>query len=121
MIMLLNNIIIRRLLFLGLCIPLRTTIVILAKKNIYLKLLGLFYLIGGIGIGYAYFTNSRLTGAEVFGGKIWWHNHRIIFSIIWLIFAFLAITKRKDIAWKVLSLDVIYGLSIFAYHHLNIY
>ena len=114
-----NNIIIRRLLFLGVCIPLRITAVILAKKNNYLTLLGLFYLIIGIGIGYIYFTNSRLTGAEVFGKKIWWHNSRIIFSIIWLSFAYMALTKRKDIAWKVLSADVIYGIIIFSHHHLN--
>ena len=115
-----KNILIRRLLFLGLCIPLRTTAVILAKKNYYLKLLGLFYLIIGIGIGYVYMTDSRLTGAEVFGGKIWWHNSRIIFSIIWITFALLALTKRKNLAWKVLSADVIYGLLLFLHHHLNI-
>ena len=113
-----KNLFYRRLLFLGLCIPIRTTAVILAKKNYYLKLLGIFYSIIGLNIGYTYFSDSRLTGPEVFGGKIWWHNHRIIFSIIWLTFAYFALIKKNNIAWKVLSLDVIYGIIIFTYHHL---
>ena len=114
-----KNLFLRRLLFLGLCIPIRTTAVILAKKKYYLKLLGIFYLIIGINIGITYFSNSRLTGPEVFGDKIWWHNHRIIFSIIWITFSYFAI-KKHNLAWKILSLDVIYGIIIFYHHHINL-
>tara|TARA_B100001758_G_C18188423_1_gene493279 strand:- start:1 stop:360 length:360 start_codon:yes stop_codon:yes gene_type:complete len=115
-----KNLILRRLMFLGLCIPLRTLAVYLSKQNKYTTLIGLAYLIAGFGIGYLYFTNSRLTGGEVFNKKIWWHHHRIIFSIIWLTFAVLALTRNHKIAWKVLSLDVIYGLIIFTHRHLTL-
>tara|TARA_B110000908_G_scaffold102199_1_gene120442 strand:+ start:10485 stop:10844 length:360 start_codon:yes stop_codon:yes gene_type:complete len=115
-----KKLIIRRILFLGICIPLRITAMILAKKNIFLQELGLFYLIAGIGIGYRYFSNTRLIGAEVFNTKIWWHNYRIIFSIIWLLFAYFAITKKKSYAWMLLSSDVIFGFIIFIYHHTSL-
>lgn len=115
-----KNLLLRRLMFLGLCIPLRTLAVYLSKQNKYTTFIGLAYLIGGLTIGYVYLTNSRLTGAEVFNQKIWWHHHRIVFSIIWLTFAFLALTKNHNIAWKVLSFDVIYGLIIFTHHHFTL-
>ena len=115
-----KNLLLRRLMFLGLCIPLRTLAIYLSIQNKYTSLIGLAYLIGGLNIGYVYFTNSRLTGAEVFNKKIWWHPHRIVFSIIWISFAILALTKNHKIAWKVLSLDVIYGLIIFTHHHLTL-
>jgi hypothetical protein len=115
-----KNLILRRLMFLGLCIPLRILSVYLSKQNKYTTLIGIAYIIGGFGIGYRYFTNSRLTGAEVFNKKIWWHQHRIVFSIIWLTFSALALTKKHEVAWKVLSLDVIYGLIIFIHRHLTL-
>ena len=115
-----KNLILRRLMFLGLCIPLRILSVYLSKQNKYTSLIGLAYLIGGFSIGYVYFMNLRLTGAEVFNKKIWWHKHRIVFSIIWLTFSIFALTKNYQIAWKVLSLDVIYGLIIFTNHHLTL-
>ena len=107
-----KHLLLRRLMFLCLCIPLRTLAIYSTKQNKYTSLIGLAYLIGGLNIGNLYFTNSRLTGAEVFNKKIWWHPHRIVFSVIWLTFAILALTKNHEIAWKVLSLDVIYGLII---------
>ena len=82
--------------------------VILAQKNKFLNLLGSFYLIGGIGINYLFFSNSR---------NRWWNNDRPIFGSIWLLFSYFALTKQKSIAWKILSLDVIYGLLVFIKKH----
>ena len=64
-----KNLILRRLMFLGLCIPLRTLAVYLSKQNKLTTIIGLAYLIGGLNIGYVYLTDARLTGAEVFNQK----------------------------------------------------
>ena len=74
------------------------------------------YLIFGIGITTIYILNLRDTGREA-GGKIWWNNQRPIFGLIWVSFGILAILGKKDIAWKVLAVDVLFGLALFLNHH----
>jgi Na+/H+ antiporter NhaC len=68
----------RFLLFLIGCIGTRILFVIIAKNiyNKYLPYLGYLAMVPAIGFIYIYLTNSRQTGAEVFGGKIWWNNIR---------------------------------------------
>ena len=105
------------LLFLGACIPLRLYLVYLAKNRPeYLPLLGKLAFLIGFGFLYLYFTGKRQTGAEVFGQKIWWTKQRIIFGLIYLLFAIYAI-KGEKFAWKILILDPIFGLIIFLLHH----
>ncbi len=69
-----NNIQQRFVLFLGICIPIRSFLIFLAYKfknnTKYLKIMGLILLVPAIGFLYIYITNSRKTGAEVFGGMI---------------------------------------------------
>jgi len=109
----------RYLLFLFVCIGIRSLFVYLAKtvnlKN--LKLLGFLYLLFGIGILSIYIFDLRITGREVGGGKIWWNNMRPLFGLIWLSFSYCAILGKKDIAWKVLLLDIIFGLGLFINKH----
>ena len=109
----------RYILFLFVCIGIRSLFVYLAKtvnlKN--LKLLGFLYLLFGIGILSIYIFDLRKTGREVGGGKIWWNNMRHLFGLIWLLFAYLAIIGKKYIAWKVLLLDIIFGLGLFFNNH----
>ena len=110
----------RFLLFLIGCIGSRTLFAIIAKKiNIaYLPILGYIALLPAFGFLYIFITGSRKTGLEVGGDKIWWNSLRPIHSLLYFIFAYYAITKNSH-AWKVLALDVSFGLLAFIYHHYN--
>ncbi len=113
-----NNIQKRFLLFLIGCIGTRLFLVYLAKTvtTKYLNLLGYLALIPAIGFTYIYLTDSRKTGAEVFGDKIWWNNLRPIHAMLYGIFALSAITEIK-FSWIFLLMDVIFGLISFLWHH----
>ena len=62
------------------------------------------------------FIKPRDTGFEIFGDEIWWKNLRPVHTILWLFFAYLAITKNK-LAWIVLLIDTLLGLSSFLLFH----
>ena len=115
-----NNIQKRFLLFLIGCIGTRLFFVYLAKtiSNKYLNLLGYLALIHAIGFMYIYLTDSRKTGAEVFGDKIWWNNLRPVHSLLYGLFAFNAINQNEN-SWIFLLIDVIIGLVSFLTHHYN--
>ena len=108
----------RVLLFLLGCITVRLSFVFIAKyasKSI-LPYLGGLALLPSIGFFTIYFTNSRKTGIEVFGGKIWWNNLRPIHGLLYMIFAILAIKEDKR-AWIILLLDVLIGFIGFLIHY----
>jgi hypothetical protein len=108
----------RYLLFLIGCMGTRFGLVYIAK-NIdveYLPLLGYLALLPAIGFTYIFLTNSRQTGAEVFGDKIWWNNLRPIHAILYGLFAWYAINKNNN-SWVFLLFDVIIGLVSFLSHH----
>jgi hypothetical protein len=112
-----NNIQKRFLLFLCGCILVRTLFVIIVKNNPqYLQLFGLVALIPAIGFFYIYFSNSRKTGQEVLGEKIWWDNLRPIHGFLYALFAVMALNKNYN-SWIVLLLDVIIGLVAFLTFH----
>ena len=106
------------LLFLIGCMGTRFLFVYISKSISldYLPYLGYLALLPAIGFMYIYLTGSRETGAEVFGEKIWWNNLRPIHAVLYLIFAYSAITKNKN-AWTWLLLDVLVGLVGFLIHH----
>lgn len=108
----------RFFLFLIGCIGTRILFVIIAKNiyNKYLPYLGYLAMVPAIGFIYIYLTNSRQTGAEVFGGKIWWNNIRPIHGLLYGMFAYNAI-KQNSGAYKYLLVDVIIGLILFLMHH----
>ena len=111
----------RFVMFLVGCIGVRALLVIIAKYiNIqYLKYLGYLALVPAIGFMYIFISGTRNTGAEVFGGKIWWNNLRPIHSILYFLFAYNAIMGNRD-AWIFLLVDVLFGLTSFLiYHSLN--
>ena len=113
-----DNIQKRFILFLFGCIPVRLSIVYLAK-NIYLQylpILGYIALIPAIVFAYIFLSGSRKTGPETFGAKIWWNNLRPLHSLLYFLFAFNAITKNNK-AWLYLLYDVIIGLSSFLIFH----
>ena len=111
----------RFLLFLLLCIPIRIIFVLVAKtiNKKYLPYGGYIGLIISIGFAYIYIFDKRKTGNETFGKKIWWNNLRPIHSLLYLIFAYLAINKKKT-AYIPLLFDVIVGLISFLIYHYSI-
>jgi len=108
----------RILLFLIGCVGVRLLIAYLAKIiNInYLPLMGYLAILPAVGFTYIFLTGSRKTGAEVFGGKIWWNNLRPIHAILYALFAYNAINKNPN-SWKILLADVILGLIAFIIFH----
>ena len=79
--------------------------------------MGYIALIPAIGFAYIFITGSRKTGAEVFGDKIWWNNLRPVHSLLYFIFAYLAINASTK-AYIPLLIDVIIGLVSFLVYHL---
>ena len=108
----------RFVLFLIGCIGSRLLFTYIAKNiNVeYLPYLGYIALLPAIGMLYIYITGSRDYGVEA-GGKIWWNSIRPIHSLLYFLFAYNAIIKNKDVAWKFLLLDVIIGLGAFINQH----
>jgi hypothetical protein len=116
-----NNIQKRFLLFLIGCIPTRLLFAYLAKNasKYFLQILGYLALLPAIGFFYIYFTNSRQTGTEVFGDKIWWNKLSPIHGIIYLLFAINAISGNS-LSYVYLLVDVIFGLASFLiFHYIN--
>jgi hypothetical protein len=63
-----------------------------------------------------YVGGYRKTGAEVFGGKIWWNNLRPVHALLYASFAVLAFSRLySHHAWKVLLADAIIGLVAFLF------
>ena len=111
----------RFLAFLLLCIPVRIGFVFIAKKvdKKYLPYLGYLAILPAIGFAYIYIFGKRKTGGETFGQKIWWNNLRPLHSIIYFIFAYLALKKSNN-AYIPLLLDVIIGLISFIIYHYSV-
>lgn len=103
------------------CIGTRALFVLLANKidASYLPVLGYIALLPAIGFLYIYLTGSRKTGLEVGGDKIWWNSLRPIHSFLYFSFAYMAITRNTN-SWKILAIDVSFGLLAFLYHHYTV-
>jgi hypothetical protein len=111
----------RFLLFLIGCIGTRILLVYLAKNanNTYLQYMGYLSILPAIGFFYLFLSDSRKTGAEVFGDKIWWNNLRPVHGLLYFLFAYNAINYNK-FAWIYLLIDVIIGLiSFLSFHNYN--
>ena len=108
----------RYILFLGVCIMIRLSLVFLAKfiNKKYLPYLGYLALIPAIGFLNIYFFSPRETGPEVFGDKIWWNELRIVHAALYLLFANYAI-KKKSYSYIPLAIEVTIGLISFLIKH----
>lgn len=113
----------RMILFLGGCIVTRLLFVYLAYKLplFALKIMGVIALLISVGFFVIFWFNLRKTGAETMGDKIWWNSLRPVHSLLYLIFAILAIMGIQKYAWIVLLIDVMIGLLFFILHHSNIF
>ena len=119
--MYMNTIQKRFLLFLIGCIGLRSLFVVIAKNSSanVLPYLGYLALLPVIGFIYIFATDSRKTGAETFGEKIWWNNLRPLHALLYGLFAYNAINKNPN-SWIYLLIDVIIGLfSFIVFHFIN--
>ena len=108
----------RFILFLVGCIGVRTLFVLIAKNidNGLLPYLGYLAILPAVAFMYIYLTDSRKTGPEVFGEKIWWNHLRPIHSLLYFAFAYSAIMK-KSYSWIFLLIDVVFGLVMFLSNH----
>ena len=104
----------RLLYFIFLCIPFRLYLTILPSKinSKYYRQLALILLLISISFGYLFFTNKRLDAPEA-GGFTWWHNHRIIHSINYLLASYYLYNSQIKDSSNILKFDVIYGLIIW--------
>jgi hypothetical protein len=82
----------------------------------YLPYLGYAAAILSMGFMHIYLTDSRQTGPEVFGDKIWWDEMRPIHSVLYGLFAYNAINQNEN-AWIFLVMDAAIGLGAFVNHH----
>ena len=106
--------------FLLFCIPARIIIALSSQfvPNDYLYIYATFLLIIGLSFVYLFITNSRLNAPEA-GGRTWWSQFRIIIGFFYIAAAVYAFQGRRDLIWIPLAMDIIFGLIIFAYQHIN--
>ena len=99
----------RLALFFFLCIPLRLLFTYVAYKISAKWLPFLAIPAIAMAIGFAVqFARKPIRGQ--FGGPVWWHWWRLVHLSLLLLFASLAIFRRRDLAWRVLLADVAFGL-----------
>jgi hypothetical protein len=104
------------MLFLTGCIPVRLFLVYLAKTQpAWLNIMGWLYLLIAIAMLNIYLYDLRPTGLEA-GGRIWWNNIRPLHSLLYFLFAYLAITGSQH-AWLALLADTVLGVMAFTWHH----
>ena len=111
----------RLLLFLLGCIGTRLLLVWLSYRfPSLLKPMGVIAIGISVGFMYIWMNDLRKTGPEVFGDAIWWNSLRPIHSLLWGLFAVLALSGSSD-AWKVLLADVTLGLCAYIMHKNGLY
>ena len=95
-----------------------TGIAFLSATHCYsLRILGAIALLPVLGWFYLVFIGRRDTGFEVFGGRIWWRSLRPVHMLLWGFFVYLALWKCHPLAWVVLVVDTLFGISAFLIHH----
>jgi hypothetical protein len=107
----------RIILFLICCITIRSILVVLAKygSNVTQNIMAVFAVIVSLGFMSQFLFNSQKPGA--FGGKPWWNSMRPVHALLYMTFAFLIFTRKRDIAWIVLLIDVVIGAIVFTKHY----
>ena len=108
----------RAALFLGGCMGVRILFVILAKFSSPRLLLwyGILAFLPAIGFTSIYLSDSRKTGPEVFGDKIWWNDLRPVHASLYFLFGCWAI-KQYPHAYVALLVDVIIGFGAWVCYH----
>jgi len=107
-----DNLIKRYLLFLFGCIPARLLLTYLAYKQY--KIIPYITFIIGFSFWFIYLTNSRKTGAEVFGDKIWWNNLRPLHGSLYIMYS---LAHLRKFAWILLLIDTLICFISFIMFH----
>ena len=109
----------RFLLFFTVCVSIRLSFVLIAKKVTpkYLPWLGLLGLIPVLGFSYRVFISPRNKG--IFGTKAWWAPLRIVHAFNYLVFSILAFKKNKY-AYVPLLFDIILGVFAFLFYNYSV-
>ena len=76
--------------------------------------MGILAFIPAILFFVVWLTNSRMDKGA-FGGPVWWHNTRLVHSIMILLFAISATIGNSD-SWQYLAADATLGLGFFTAH-----
>ena len=86
----------RFILFLIGCIGTRSLLVYVAKtiNPNFLPYMGILAFCIAAGFLYFYFSGTRTRGIEVFNGKIWWNDLRIVHAALYMIFGVYALQKK---------------------------
>lgn len=106
------------LLFLFGCMGSRLALVWIAKNHPeLLKYMGILAIGISIGFMYIWANGLRKTGPETFGDKIWWNDLRPVHSVLYAVFAVMALRGDEN-AWKVLLADVTIGFGAWARHRI---
>jgi hypothetical protein len=100
------------------CIGVRTLFTVAAAYASVstLHIMGILALIPVLGWLNIMLFGERDTGPEVFGGKIWWQNLRLVHTLLWAGFAYGAISGFRS-AYRLLAIDTAFGLGAFLFHH----
>lgn len=101
------------------CMGSRFLLVYLAKNSslLILKIMGLMAIMVAIVFMSIYLFNLRKIG--IGGQVIWWDSLRPFHALTYTVFAYMALLGIQEYAWKVLLIDVIFGLMAFLIHHMN--
>lgn len=109
-------------LFLFGCLGVRTLLALLAYKISpdHLPYLGAFAFLVGVGLIYNFIFNARQVAPEssAQSNKVWWNNFRPLHGVLYLLFAYYAMTKDKN-AYVFLALDVVIALVLFLLYKTN--
>jgi hypothetical protein len=105
------------------CVLVRSLIAFLANHlgskhdKRLLQFLGIGYVLFSIYFFFQYVSyDPQVTHVGVFWGPVWWNDLRLVHSMIYGVFAALAISKASY-AWILLGMDVLLGVLSVIYHY----
>ena len=109
----------RFVLFLVGCMGARSLWVYLASIASRAVLKAMAVVAAAIALGFAviYAGGLRQTGLETGGAPIWWNQLRPVHAALYASFAYSAWTGNRDVAWRLLLVDVLIGFVSFCGHH----
>ena len=101
------------------CMGTRTLLVYLAATVplAWLKVMGALAAVIATGFAVIHTGGLRKSGPETGGEPIWWDSLRPVHAILYAAFAYTAWVGERQVAWRVLLLDVVIGLVSFVLHH----
>lgn len=109
----------RHIAFLFGCIPVRLGLAALAASGsrVTLQTLAVFATFVTIGFLVLWVFGLRKTGPETGGAPIWWDSLRPIHAALWAMVAWSSWSHRQHLAWRILLLDTVIGLTAFLVYH----